>query len=257
MLASMPIFSIDILGVTLAPTWYGLMYSFGFVGGYWLLSRRDFLSRAELETLLVYVFFGVILGGRLGYVFFYDPGYFAAHPAEIIATWRGGMSFHGGAIGVIVAIAAYAWRHKKNFYHIADHVTSVLPIGLGLGRIGNYINGELAGYPGYTGPFAMVVDGVRRFPSPLLEAALEGIVLYVLLAMVLPRARYAGQTAGTFLLGYGVFRFMVEFVRVPDAQLGYLLGTGWLTMGQVLCVPMVLAGIYFVFFFRRYAVVSR
>lgn len=103
----------------------------------------------------------------------------------------------------------------------------------------------------------MTVDGVSRFPSPLLEAVLEGFVLYVLLALVLRHARYAGQTAGAFLLGYGIFRFAVEFVRVPDAQLGYLLGTGWLTMGQVLCVPMILAGIYFVFFFRRYEVTSR
>lgn len=140
----MPIFSVDILGVTLAPTWYGLMYSLGFVGGYLVLSRRDFLSRAELETLLLYVFAGVILGGRLGYVLFYDLGYFVEHPAQILATWRGGMSFHGGAIGVILAMLAYARVHRKNFYTIADHVTSILPIGLGLGRVGNYINGELA-----------------------------------------------------------------------------------------------------------------
>ncbi len=139
----MHIFSVDILGLTIAPTWYGLMYSLGFVGGYLVLSRRAFFSRSEIETLLLYIFFGVILGGRMGYVLFYDPGYFLANPAEILATWRGGMSFHGGAIGVILAMIAYSWRHGKDFYRIADHVTSVLPIGLGLGRIGNYINNEL------------------------------------------------------------------------------------------------------------------
>lgn len=145
----MPIFSITLFGLHIAPTWYGLMYALGFMGGYLILRARKILSEKELESLLMYVFFGVLLGGRLGYVLFYNLPYYLAYPAQILATWQGGMSFHGGVIGVILAMILFAKVHKKSFLSIADNVTSILPIGLGLGRIGNYINGELLGFSPY------------------------------------------------------------------------------------------------------------
>lgn len=169
----MPIFSTTLFGITLAPTWYGLMYALGFIGGYLILRRRKILSETELDSLVLYVFFGVFLGGRLGYVLFYNLSYYLAHPVEILYTWQGGMSFHGGVIGVILAMLLFTRVHWKSFLVIADSVTSILPIGLGLGRIGNYINKELLGFTPYNGLFAVEKNGLSYFPSPLLEAVLE------------------------------------------------------------------------------------
>lgn len=146
----MTIFDITLFGIHLAPTWYGLMYALGFTAGYFIIRRRRMLSEAELESLILYVFFGVVLGGRLGYVLFYNLPHYLAHPLEILQTWQGGMSFHGGVIGVIVAMWLFSRIHRKSFLIIADHVTSVLPIGLGLGRIGNYLNRELLGFSPYS-----------------------------------------------------------------------------------------------------------
>lgn len=142
----MSIFSLTFFGIHIAPTWYGLMYALGFIAGYCIIRARKVLSDAELDALVFYVFVGVILGGRLGYVLFYDLSYYLAHPVDILKTWNGGMSFHGGMIGVIIAMYLFARKYRKSFLDIADQVTSVLPIGLGLGRIGNYINGELLGF---------------------------------------------------------------------------------------------------------------
>lgn len=146
----MPIFSFNILGLHIAPTWYGLAYALGFLIGYQILRSRKVFSETDLDNLLLFVFCGVILGGRLGYVLFYDFGYYLAHPVDILKTWNGGMSFHGGTIGVIVVMGLYAGKYRQSFLNIADQVTSILPIGLGLGRIGNYINGELLGFAPYS-----------------------------------------------------------------------------------------------------------
>ncbi len=169
----MPVFELDFFGFRIAPTYYGTAYALGFALGYWLLRHRRVVSRERLDDLVLFVFLGVFFGGRLGYVFFYDPGYFLAHPWEIPQTWKGGMSFHGGVVGVILAMWAYAKKYREPFLQTADEVTLALPVGIMLGRIANYINGELFGFGPYSGPFAMMVDGIGRFPSPLLEALLE------------------------------------------------------------------------------------
>jgi len=251
----MPIFSITLFGIPIAPTWYGLSYALGFLIGYLILKRRKIFSESELDSLILYVFFGVLLGGRFGFVLFYHLPYYLAHPIEILYTWQGGMSFHGGVIGVIIAMILFARIHRKSFLLIADQVTSILPIGLGLGRIGNYVNGELLGFANYTGPFAVIQNGVSYFPSPLLEAVLEGVILFLILNYLLKKHPFPGKIASSFLLWYGVFRFCIEFVRTPDAGIGYLaLG---LTMGQILSIPMIMVGgvlyLYFKFCDRKFA----
>ncbi|MDD5377304.1 MAG: prolipoprotein diacylglyceryl transferase [Candidatus Gracilibacteria bacterium] len=247
----MAIFSITLFGIHIAPTWYGLMYALGFLAGYILIQRREILSDTELESLLFFVFLGVLLGGRLGYVLFYNFPYYLSHPLEILQTWKGGMSFHGGVIGVIIAMLLFALMYKKSFLIIADNVTSILPIGLGLGRIGNYLNGELLGFSPYTGPLAVIKDRVSYFPSPLLEALLEGVVLFSILYLLMKKNRFPGKIATSFLIWYGVFRFCIEFVRTPDAGLGYL--AFGLTMGQILSIPMIAIGTILYFFFKKHA----
>ncbi|OIP53623.1 prolipoprotein diacylglyceryl transferase [Candidatus Gracilibacteria bacterium CG2_30_37_12] len=245
----MTIFSITLFGIHIAPSWYGLMYALGFMSGYFILRKRKVLSEAELDSLILYVFGGVLLGGRLGYVLFYNLPYYLTHPIEIVQTWQGGMSFHGGVIGVIIAMFLFHQIHQKSFLMITDHITSILPIGLGLGRIGNYLNQELLGFAYYTGPFAVVKDGVPYFPSPLLEAILEGVALFIILFFLMKKNMFPGKIATSFLVGYGVFRFCIEFVRTPDVGLGYL--TFGLTMGQILSLPMIIIGISLYFFFQK------
>lgn len=231
------IFDITLFGIRVAPSWYGLMYALGFIAGYFIIRSRKIFSDQNLDSLVLYVFLGVILGGRLGYVLFYEPSYFIAHPGEILQMWHGGMSFHGGAVGVIIAMGIYTLRYRKSFLLVADQVTSILPIGLGLGRIGNYLNGELLGFAPYTGPLAIIRNNVSHFPSTLLEAVFEGIILFVILSYIVRHQKYNGQIASHFLLWYGVFRFAIEFVRLPDAGIGYLFGG--ITMGQLLSIPMI------------------
>lgn len=238
--------------------WYGLMYLVGFVGG-WALGvyrarRAD--SRwqpAEVGDILFYLALGTIAGGRLGYVLFYNPGHYLAHPLEIFYLWTGGMSFHGGLIGVIVAMWLYARRTGRGFFAVADFIAPLAPIGLGAGRIGNFINQELWGRVSDV-PWAMVFartgGPAPRHPSQLYEFALEGVLLFVILWAYSARPRPAGAVSGLFLLGYGVFRFFVEFFRVPDAHIGYL-AAGWLTMGHVLSLPMILAGAFLLYWSYR------
>lgn len=227
------------------------MYALGFLAGYVIIKRRKILSDAELESLLFFVFLGVLLGGRLGYVLFYNLPYYLAHPIEVLYTWQGGMSFHGGVIGVIVAMFLFARMHRKSFLIIADNITSILPIGLGLGRIGNYLNGELLGFSPYIGPLAVVKNGVSHFPSPLLEATLEGVVLFLILYFLRQRDIFPGKIATSFLVWYGIFRFCVEFVRTPDLGLGY--PAFGLTLGQILSIPMIVIGIILYYFFKKNA----
>ncbi len=232
--------------------WYGLMYLFAFVGG-WLLGRLR-ASRPgsgwraqDVDDLLTFVMLGVILGARLGYVLFYDlPAYFR-DPLEIFRIWNGGMSFHGGLLGVLGAFWYFSRTRKKPFLDVADFIAPLVPQGLFFGRMGNFINGELWGKPSDV-PWAMVFPSGGpwpRHPSQLYEGLLEGLVLFVVLWLFSAKKRRSGAVAGLFALLYGIFRFAVEFVRVPDPQLGYL-AFGWLTMGQVLCLPLILVGIWLI-----------
>lgn len=244
----------------LSVRWYGLMYLIAFAAFY-LLGRRRLrqprfasasgLSLRDLEDLLFWGAVGVVLGGRLGYVLFYKPGWYLSHPLEILAVWQGGMSFHGGLIGVIAAVAWFCARRDLRFWRVADFVAPLVPIGLAAGRLGNFINGELWGRASDV-PWAMVfpqADTLPRHPSQLYQFAGEGLALFVLMWWFSSRPRPAGMVSGVFLAGYAVFRFAAEFAREPDDFLG-LQAMGW-TMGQWLCVPMFVAGLALVAWSRR------
>jgi phosphatidylglycerol:prolipoprotein diacylglycerol transferase len=240
----------------LAVRWYGLMYLVGFAGFFWLGARRIQqglapVTRAQLDDLLFLGVLGVILGGRLGYVLFYKPAYYFTHPLEILALWQGGMSFHGGLLGVMLAMAFAAWRHKIDWLRLMDFVAPLVPLGIAAGRFGNFINGELWGRETSL-PWGMVfrhAGTAPRHPSQLYEFALEGLVLLALLWWFSSKPRPRGQVSALFLIGYGAARFAVEFAREPDSFLGFLaLG---LSMGQWLCVPMIAAGLWMFAWSRR------
>ena len=232
----------------LAIRWYGLTYLIGFaliwmVGRYAVKTRPHAqVSAAQFDDLLFYGILGVIVGGRLGYVFFYKFGEYIAEPWKIFFVWEGGMSFHGGFLGVIIALWWYARAHQLRWLAVTDFIAPLAPLGLAAGRLGNFINAELWGRPTDV-PWAMIfpnVDGVPRHPSQLYEFLLEGIVLFVVLWWIAAKPRPRGAVSACFLIGYGVFRFGVEFTREPDSFLG-LLAFGF-SMGQWLSLPMVLAG---------------
>jgi phosphatidylglycerol:prolipoprotein diacylglycerol transferase len=195
-----------------------------------------------VDDLIFYCALGVILGGRIGWMLFYGTERILGDPLSVVRVWEGGMSFHGGLIGVLVALALFASRRGKRIADVFDFAAPLPAIGFGAGRIGNFINGELWGKPTDV-PWAVVVDGVALHASQLYEAFLEGLVLFVLLWWFTSKPRPRLAPSGLFLLGYGVFRFAVEFVRVPDANRGYLL-FDWLTMGQVLSLPMIVIGLW-------------
>ena len=231
--------------------WYALAYIAGILLGWRYALRLAQGSPAEigrraLDDFLLWVTLGIVAGGRLGYVLFYKLGHFLEHPAEIVQVWQGGMSFHGGMVGVAVAIALFALHRKISMLALADIVTSVVPIGLFLGRIANFVNGELYGRPSEV-PWAMVFPHggpLPRHPSQLYEAALEGLALFALLWLVWHRTglrQRPGAVSGVFLAGYGTARIVGELFREPDAHLGFLLGG--VTMGQLLSLPMILAGL--------------
>jgi phosphatidylglycerol:prolipoprotein diacylglycerol transferase len=240
----------------LAVRWYGLMYLIGFAAGWWLGLHRIKkgaapLTRQQFDDLLFLAVLGVILGGRLGYVLFYKPGYYAAHPLEIFAVWQGGMSFHGGLLGVILAMWFAARRHGVDFLRLMDFVAPLCPLGIAAGRIGNFINGELYGRVTDV-PWGMLfrnAGDAPRHPSQLYQAALEGLALFVLLWWFSSKPRPRGQICALFLIGYGTFRFIAEFTREPDAFLGFL--AFGLTMGQWLCIPMIAGGLWLFAWSRR------
>jgi len=230
--------------------WYGLMYLAGFLAFLWLGKRRIHQhpdwgwSEQDLDDMLFYGALGVILGGRLGYVLFYQPEQFLAHPADIVKVWQGGMSFHGGFLGVLAAMALFARKTGKRWLAIMDFVAPMVPVGLGAGRLGNFINGELWGKATDL-PWGMVfpqVDALPRHPSQLYEFGLEGVLLFTLLWLYSSKPRPVGAVSALFLIGYGSSRFLVEFARQPDSFLGPLaLG---MSMGQWLSLPMVVVGIW-------------
>ncbi|MEZ5665396.1 MAG: prolipoprotein diacylglyceryl transferase [Burkholderiaceae bacterium] len=250
---------IDPVALQLGPLaihWYGLTYLAAFGLFYWLGTRRlhhePYASttspapwgRRDIEDILFLGVMGVVLGGRIGYCLFYKPAYYLAHPLEIFAVWEGGMSFHGGLIGVLLAMVWYARSRKRPWLQVMDLVAPCVPTGLAAGRVGNFINGELWGRVADPSlPWGMVFRGageLPRHPSQVYQFLMEGLLLFLLLWLYARRPRAVGQVSAAFLVGYGVFRFVAEFFREPDAHLG-LLSLG-MSMGQWLCVPMVLGG---------------
>jgi len=236
--------------------WYGLMYVFGFIASYLLvryqMEKKAFgISQEVLDNLFVYLMLGLISGGRLGYVLFYDLPIYLNNPLEIFAIWHGGMSFHGGLLGVLIVGIIFCWGHKRSFWKIADLFIVTAPIGLGLGRIGNFINGELYGRVTSI-PWGMIFPKggpLPRHPSQLYESALEGGVLFIILWFLKDKKLPSGGLLAVFLFAYGIFRFFVEFFREPDQQLGFILGP--LTMGQLLSALMIISGIILFFYVRR------
>ncbi len=245
--------NIDPIALRIGPLaihWYGLTYLLGF-GLAWLVMRhrlrqqpwaREGWQRSDSEDILFYAMLGVILGGRLGYVLFYKPLYYFSNPLAIFAVWQGGMSFHGGMLGVILGMVLLARRKKRSWLCITDFIAPAVPLALASGRIGNFINGELYGRAVRSDvPWAMIFQtdplGIPRHPSQLYQFALEGLTLFIVLWLYARRERARGLVSALFLLGYGLLRFIAEYFRQPDAHLGYLaLG---MTMGQWLCVPMI------------------
>ena len=250
--------------------WYGIMYLLAFLffwaGGNWLARHRSWWgwTTQDVSDFLFYGMLGVVLGGRIGYVLFYGFDNLLRDPLFIFRITQGGMSFHGGLLGVILAMAWFARKTHRSFWQVADFAAPLAPVGLGLGRIGNFIGGELWGRLSDV-PWAMIfpnsiepggwrseelreawmngsLDHLARHPSQLYQAGLEGVALFVVLAVYSRVPRPAGAVSGLFLTGYGCFRFIVEFFREPDRQIGFLAG-GWLTMGMLLSLPMVLAGL--------------
>ncbi len=240
------IFSIGPLTVR----WYGLMYVIGFVLG-WLMARQRAeksyspIKPAQVDDLVFYVMLGVIIGGRVGYCLIYGWGEMAADPLYIFKIWKGGMSFHGGFVGVLIAMWLYGRTLGKTMWQMVDFMAPFCPLGLGFGRIGNFINGELWGKPTDV-PWGFEVGGQVLHPSQLYEALFEGLVLFLIVWWFSAKQRPYMAVSAMSVMWYGIFRFFIEFYRVPDAHLsddGGYLGFGWITMGQVLSVPMILAGL--------------
>lgn len=253
--------AIDPVALSLGPLqirWYGLAYVAGFICAFLVIAKLSQRWKIRINddaffTVVFCVIFGVILGGRLGYVLVYGDGYYLQHPEKILAFNEGGMSFHGGLVGVIIGGVIAAKITKIPFLTLADMGVVGVPIGLFFGRCANFINGELWGAPTDM-PWGVVFGGAAgtmpRHPSQLYEALLEGVVLFIILFALSRKtpARPRGTFFGTFLLLYGLFRFTIEFIRQPDAQIGYLLGTQWFTMGQALSIPLMVAGVVFLIY---------
>ena len=228
--------------------WYGLMYLLAFLAAYLLANYRakqlSHWNTQQIEDLIFYGAIGVVVGGRLGYMLFYNLPNFLSDPLSIFAIQGGGMSFHGGFLGVLIAMFLFNRKYDKTFFATMDFVAPLVPLGLGFGRLGNFINGELWGKV-TTSQWGMYIQeqGVSRYPSQLYEAFLEGLVLFIILWVFSQKSRPKMSVSALFLIFYGLFRFIIEFVRVPDVQLGYL-AFGWLTMGQILSLPMIILGVY-------------
>lgn len=244
---------LDLFGKTFGPLevhWYGIMYLLAFAGAWWLGMRRatrpgSLIAKAQVEDLIVYGAMGVVLGGRCGYVLFYHFEWFLSDPMWLLRVWEGGMSFHGGLIGVTLAMVIYARKIQVPFFSVMDFVAPLVPLGLGFGRLGNFIGQELWGRAtdvSWAMVFPKDPSGVARHPSQLYQAALEGLVLFAVLLWFSSKPRPRMAVSGLFLTLYGIVRFAVEFVREPDSHIGFDL-LGWMTRGQLLCIPMIALGL--------------
>jgi len=267
----LPFPAFDPIAIAIGPLairWYALAYiggiALGWVYARWIIRNEKLwggpapIRIAQFDDFVLWITLGIILGGRIGYVLFYNPAYFAAHPAEIFQLWNGGMSFHGGFAGCVIAVLAFGWRNQIPVLSLGDLACAVGPIGLFFGRLANFINGELWGRPADV-PWAIVFPGggpLPRHPSQLYEAALEGVVLLLLLAILIRAGllRRPGTIIGAFALIYGLARITGEFFREPDPQLGFL--WGGLTMGMLLSVPMIIAGLAFIAYARKRAAIA-
>ncbi|MGX9418408.1 prolipoprotein diacylglyceryl transferase [Vibrio sp. RC27] len=256
----LPFPEIDPVAIAIGPIaihWYGLMYLLGFLFANWLANRRaskpnSGWTKEQVSDLLFACFIGVVVGGRVGYVLVYNFDYFIQDPLYLFKVWSGGMSFHGGLVGVITAMFWYAHRQQRRFFAVADFVAPLVPFGLGLGRLGNFMNGELWGRTTDV-PWAFVFPNageLPRHPSQLYEFALEGVVLFFILNWFIRKPRPVGSVSGLFLLGYGFFRFIIEYFREPDAQLG--LYGDIISMGQILSLPMIIPGLLLVVWSYKY-----
>jgi phosphatidylglycerol:prolipoprotein diacylglycerol transferase len=252
--------NIDPIAISLGPLkihWYGLMYLLGFAA-VWVLGQKRInkpwspIKQEELEDWVTYGSLGVILGGRVGYILFYNFGQFIHDPLVLFKVWQGGMSFHGGLLGVFFSMWLFGRKYHRTMLELTDFCAPAIPVGLGLGRIGNFINSELWGRPTDV-PWAMVFPNggpLARHPSQLYEAFLEGLLLFTVLMIYSSKPRPTMATTGLAVLLYGCFRFTVEFFREPDAHLGYL-ALDWVTMGQILSTPMIIVGAVLMYFAYR------
>lgn len=246
----MTIFELNIFWFTLAPSYYGLMYALWFIAWYYYILKKNILKKEELENLFFYVFLWVVLWGRIWYILFYDFSAYLANPIDILKVWEWWMSFHWGFLWVVISVFIFAKKYSLSFWKIIDELAVIVPVWIWLGRIWNYLNKELLGYANYSGLLAVEKNGVSYFPSPLLEAFLEGLVLLILLYFINKYKDFFWKTSAYFLIFYGTFRVFVElFFRTPDSHIWYIFW--FLTLGSLLSIPMILVWCILLFILRK------
>ena len=249
----MSIFDISFFGLHIAPSWYGAMYAFWFIICYFFLKKYFiFHKNDDIDSLVTYVFLGIILGWRAWYIILYDPTYFLTNPVEIFSIWKWGMSFHGWLLGTIISVLLYCKKYRYKFWELIDTIAVIVPIAIWLWRLGNWINQELPWYSPYYGIFPMKINWINHFPSPLFEMLLEGIILFVImiLSYVFIKNKKSGTLSWIFLIWYGSARIFAEFFRLPDTHIGYILWTEYITMWILYTIPMILSWVYILY--KRY-----